>query len=214
MVTPLKLAGLVEDRLGGFGAGPGNLYTGSCGGGNGSNGHGSGSGNCSGNGSGSIEPLQLHTLHGGFGSGGPGGGGRGHRRIPSSGFPSDGTQLGGSQLPSPRYDATSTPSLQGSVQGDVAADEEEDRDSLMSLLATGASLTTRDSFEETASRITHAVYLCGKGTFLSPHWVELDDFKAYAALQSTLHASAAVVVACLNTRLMRLDRWSSHWRAA
>eukprot|EP00966_Prymnesium_polylepis_P301528 6966918-Prymnesium_polylepis.1 len=56
------------------------------------------------------------------------------------------------------------------------------------------------------SGLTHAVYLCGKGTFMSPHWVELNDFKAYAALTSALHAAAPVVVACLNARLARLQR--------
>jgi hypothetical protein len=46
---------------------------------------------------------------------------------------------------------------------------------------------------------------------MSPHWIELNDFKTYAALQSALHTCTNVVVACLNARLMQLHHGSSSW---
>ncbi|KAL1510176.1 hypothetical protein AB1Y20_006506 [Prymnesium parvum] len=93
-------------------------------------------------------------------------------------------------------------------------EEEEPQDELSLLLAVLTPPHRSASARPPADSLCHAVYLCGKGTFMSPYWVELNDFKTYAALQSALHVCCAEVVACLNARLMQLHHGASDWDAA
>ena len=72
--------------------------------------------------------------------------------------------------------------------------------------------TTSESHEFTANlkraerRIHHVVQIDGRGTFMSPFWVALSDFKTFDSLSSIFDAATPTVVACLNGRLRRVDR--------
>ncbi|KAL1496348.1 hypothetical protein AB1Y20_016304 [Prymnesium parvum] len=125
-----------------------------------------------------------------------------------------------------RIEGTPTSGLSGELRGvsppdhveniPAGRDEDLEEESLRTLLAAGAS-RNEESQQEESPEIRHAVYLCGKATFLSPLWIEIDDFKAYVALHDTLSLlspNCALVVASLNTWLLRLNRWSSAWRGA
>ena len=63
------------------------------------------------------------------------------------------------------------------------------------------------------SRVRHRLYLCGKGTFLSPYWLDIGDFAVLAGMAAALHDAAPTVACCLNARLYRVDRFSVGWRS-
>ena len=68
------------------------------------------------------------------------------------------------------------------------------------------------SYRLAEPRVVHEVLVCGFGTFLSPYWLEVDDFFVYDALSAALDASAATVAACINLRLRAVCYHSATWR--
>ena len=62
-------------------------------------------------------------------------------------------------------------------------------------------------------RIEHQLCLLGDGTYLCPYWIELSDFIVYDALTSTVAEGATAVIASINARLQRVNRFSRGWRA-
>ena len=65
---------------------------------------------------------------------------------------------------------------------------------LAPLASTGAGNdSSPQGFLMAERKVSHVVRLCGNGTFLSPFWVEIDDFVIYDALFTTFDTSVRVM---------------------
>ena len=75
-----------------------------------------------------------------------------------------------------------------------------------------ASFGSAAALRNIEPRVSHTLFVCGDGTYLSPYWIELSDFLAYDALSTALDASVATVIACLNQRLATINRYAADWQ--
>ena len=83
---------------------------------------------------------------------------------------------------------------------------------LAPLASTGAGNdSSPQGFLMAERKVSHVVRLSGNGTFLSPFWVEIDDFVIYDALFTTFDTSASTVAACLNAGLRSLVGEGRTW---